>query len=192
MARARTRSAEKGLTFIEISLVLVILGLTVSGVLVALDRFMPEYRRAAMGRELSAVVKQARTMSWTTAQKHWLVYDLDGHRHRIILPFKRNERPLRLADTEEQRFALPWVAMEGMFDLEIWFPNGEHVNQGLVTIEFDPRGTFPTHYLVVIDRKTEDGIPKAFTLEARGTTGEAVFYEGEPKIQKEIREADFE
>ncbi|MBK9383419.1 MAG: prepilin-type N-terminal cleavage/methylation domain-containing protein [Planctomycetes bacterium] len=194
-----SRRAERGLTLIEISVVLLIIGLATGGVLVGIDGFMPEAMVRGVAREVGAQLRHARTLAWSRGQPYWIEYDLAERRMRTVSPYVRASNPLRLATTPDQRECMSWNELvlpkdRDKLEIEIWYPDSSKArNDQPVVIRFDPRGTFAYHYIVMIDKSEGAGSPqlwKYFTLEVRGFTGDVEFYAGLPEIHAPS-EADF-
>jgi prepilin-type N-terminal cleavage/methylation domain-containing protein len=197
--RRASRSAERGLTLIEISVVLLIIGLATGGVLVGVDSFLPEARVRGVARSVGAQLRHARTLAWSRGQPYWIEYDLRESKMRTISPYVRGSDPLRLAPSPEQRDFMGWYELiqpkdRDALDLEIWYPDSSKARDDQpVVIRFDPRGTFPYHFVVMIDKSEGKDSPqlwKYFTLEVRGFTGDVEFYAGLPEIHAPS-EADF-
>lgn len=187
----RARASESGLTLIEISVVLLIIGLATGGVLVAIDGFLPETRVRGVAREVGAQLRHARTLAWSRGQPYWVEYDLRQRALRTISPYVRGSDPLRLAQSPEQRDFMDWNELvaekdRDVLELEIWYPDGSKARADLpVAIRFDPRGTFAYHFVVMIDKSEGRDSPqlwKYYTLEIRGLTGDVEFYAGLPEI----------
>ncbi|MBL8900895.1 MAG: prepilin-type N-terminal cleavage/methylation domain-containing protein [Planctomycetes bacterium] len=193
------RSTERGMTLIEISVVLLIIGLATGGVLVGIDGFLPEARVRGVAREVGAQLRLARTLAWSRGQPYWIEYDLRERRMRTVSPYVRGSDPLRLAQTPEQRDFMGWYELVPQKDwekleIEIWYPDSTKARGDQpVVIRFDPRGTFAYHFVVMIDKSEGKDSPqlwKYFTLEVRGFTGDVEFYAGLPEIHAPS-EADF-
>jgi prepilin-type N-terminal cleavage/methylation domain-containing protein len=194
-----SRASERGMTLIEISVVLLIIGLATGGVLVGVDGFMPEARVRGDAREVGAQLRHARTLAWSRGQPYWVEYELKERKMRTVSPYIRGSDPLRLAQTPDQRDFMGWNELvvpkdHAALELEIWYPDGSKARDDQpVVIRFDPRGTLPYHYVVMIDKTEGPDSPqlwKYFTLEIRGFTGDVEFYAGLPEIHAPS-EADF-
>jgi prepilin-type N-terminal cleavage/methylation domain-containing protein len=184
------RRRERGMTLIEISVVLLIIGLATGGVLVGIDGFLPEARVRGIARVVSSQLRNTRSLAWSRGQPYWAEYDLQEQRLRTIAPYIRGSDPLRIAQKPEERDVMRWHELVSPkdrqnIDLEIWYPDNTkaRIDQPVI-LRFDPRGTFPYHFLVMVD-KSEGSLPnlwKYYTLEIRGFTGEVEFYAGLPDI----------
>jgi prepilin-type N-terminal cleavage/methylation domain-containing protein len=190
----RKENCGSGFTLIELTIVLVIVGLVTTMALFSVDKLLPETRIAGAARDVGSGLRETRSLAWTRGQPYWFQYDLDDLAFRTISPFVEGENPLRLAEDEDDREHFPWNYLDIQdVEMEVWFTDGRKIRAGRTAlIRFDPRGTFPYHYVIFTDKSSGDdmGNYKVYTLEVRGLTGEVSFYEGLPQIDVPT-DADF-
>ena len=83
--RARCgRRREAGFTLIEVTMVLVIVGIMLAFVLPRVDSMSPKYALRAAARELGATIDSARASAVTTGMTTGILYDLANNRYQLF------------------------------------------------------------------------------------------------------------
>jgi type II secretion system protein H len=173
------RGRQAGFTLIEITVVVILLGLIVSTAIVRLDNGLPSTRSEAAARKLLSTLDLARTSAIAKAAPYEVVFDLKEQRYGIRLPF--DEEGTRIADPEA-RPMLSWVeAGDGVVLKGLLDPTGQLIEDGSYVLAFDPQGaaTDLTLYMGTIDNEDYE-----LTVRLLALTGIASVFQG--RIEPEI------
>ncbi|MGH7151027.1 MAG: pilus assembly FimT family protein [Planctomycetota bacterium] len=176
--------AERGLTLIELSTVIVILALVVTVATAYLDETLPASRLESAARSLASEIDSLRTFSIAQGQSYRIEYDVDNARYRTVSPFQRDGR---LAETDEDRLPQDWKELpRGVVLEDVVLGAGERVAEGVVEVEFSPLGSSVEHRVHLKRLHPE----RRFTLSVAGLTGQVRFVEGYEE-RGEVTEDDF-
>ncbi len=176
--------AERGLTLIELSTVILILALVVTIATAYLDETLPASRLESAARSLASEIDSLRTFSIAQGQTYRIEYDVGNARFRTVSPFKADGR---LAETAEDRLPQDWRDLpQGVVLEDVVLGAGERVAEGIVTVEFSPLGSSVEHRVHLKRLRPE----RRFTVSVAGLTGQVRFVEGYEE-RGEVTEDDF-
>ena len=193
----RTAARSGGYTLIEMSVVLIIIGILLLFTVGRIDNLLPRYRVRSAVRELASEIRLARASAMSTGMPHYLQYDEPNRTYWILAPEKvkqagDEEEP---ADTAENAFKdseYKWVRTmerslpEGVkFEKILW--NADQAAEVMpVTIECTPYGSIRRHTIWI----TGDEDASKFTIAVSPVTGFVDLKEGhvEPVALEEAAE----
>lgn len=195
--RTLRRTGRGGYTLIEMSVVLVIIGIILLVTVGQVDNLLPRYRARSSIREMAAEIRLARASAMSTGMPHYIQYDVPGKMFWILAPeeVKQSGDEEELADTAENAFRSSeyrWVRT-----MEKRIPDGVKIEKVLwsadkvaeqmpVTIECSPYGAVKRHTIFVTGE--EDG--SKFTVSVSPVTGFVELKEGhvEPLALEEAQD----
>ncbi|MBK7644019.1 MAG: GspH/FimT family pseudopilin [Planctomycetes bacterium] len=179
------RRARAGFSLAEILTVIVILGMIATVVTVSWRAILPKSELHSAVRNLSEDLNGTRSEAIGRNAEYRIQYDLDRRAWRIISPFKLDGSG-NMAQTEEERLALPWKQLPGSIKFLRIDIDGLSYTQGQCFVRFDALGSTSGH-TIVLAQEPENNI---YTVEVLGLTGLIRFYEG--TFQREPpKDADF-
>lgn len=183
--RSRHAGRDRGYTLIEMSVVLVILGIILFVMIGRVDYLLPKYRVRAGVRELASTLRLARSQAMSTGMPHYVQYDVAKGTYWILAPepAKDPEEMDGLEDTTENAFkqyTYKWVrTMEKQLPDQVviekilWSADDPAEGEP-VTIEVTPYGSIRRHTVWMTG--TEDGAK--FTISTNQVTGFVEYQEG--------------
>lgn len=174
-----SRRKQAGFTLIEITVVVILIGLIVSTAIVRLDNALPSTRTEAAARQVLATLDLARTSAIGKAAPYEVLFDFKEQRYGIRLPF--DEEGTRIADPEE-RDILSWIEVgDGVVMKSLLDPVGQTVDDGTYVLTFDPQGAATDLSLFL---GTIDSDEFELTVRLLALTGIASVFQGhvEPEL----------
>lgn len=179
------RRARAGFSLAELLTVIVILGMIATLVTVNWRAILPKSELHSAVRNLSEDLNSTRSEAIGRNAEFRILYDLERRAWRVITPFKSDGNG-GLAQTDEERLALPWkVLPESIKFLRIDI-DGQSFTQGQCFVRFDALGSSSGH-TVVLAQEPENNI---YTVEVLGLTGMINFQEGS-FVREPPKESDF-
>lgn len=164
-----------GFTIMELSIVILIIGMMTYTVSVSFEAMVPGERLNTSVRNLAATLRETRREATTRNKDFYLLYDLDEHRYRMVTPFlKGGGLFIPGFHAEEDRFRTTWENLKEGVEIERVVISGEPYETGQVLVRFDPSGAASEHYVMLSQPKYEN----LFTVEASALTGEIHFHDG--------------
>ncbi|MCE9583919.1 MAG: prepilin-type N-terminal cleavage/methylation domain-containing protein [Planctomycetes bacterium] len=190
-------SRQGGYTLIELSVVLVIIGIMLLFVVGRIDGMLPRYRTRASIRELASEMRLARASAMSTGMPHYIQYDVPGRKYWILSPevVKKVADDEVAPDTAEEAFKeaeYTWVkSMEKAlpdgvnFEKILWSAD-QVADQMPVTVECTPYGSVRRHTIWVTGVEDQS----KFTVTVSPVTGFVELKEGhvEPAALEESQE----
>ena len=172
--QARRNGRLDGLTFIELIIVVVLLGLLFSFAAPNLSGLAPRYRLRSTAREIGTMLEHLRLTAISRGTWLGVNYYLDDEEsyYQVIPPPPADYPEMPVEErTPHARMEIP----EGV-RLERVLVRGsqENFDQGKVTILFSPQGTIGSHSVTLATPND-----KYLTLELNAITGTVDFFEGE-------------
>ncbi len=159
----------------EMMLVVAVIGLVSVVVGGSLDSLLPKERLNTAVRNLTAILRNARTEAVSRSLEFLIEYDIDGDRYRMLTPFARDgERFDSEEMDEEERFAMQWQPLPPGVQLISVTITGESFDDGRCFARFDPRGAASDHQVVLAQLKYEN----YYTVEIMALTGTFKFHRG--------------
>jgi len=173
------RKRQAGFTLIEITVVVILIGLIVSTAIVRLDNTLPSTRTESAARKILSTLDLARTTAIAKAAPYEVVFDFKEQQYGIRIPFDEEGRPV--ADPEA-RPMLSWLAVgDGVILRGLLDPTGQMVDDGQYALPFDPLGAARDLSLFLGSDANED---YELTVRLLALTGIASVFQGhiEPEI----------
>lgn len=185
--RAFRRSAARrgGYTLIELSVVLVIMGVLLFVTVGRIDGLLPRYRVRSCVREIASELRLARASAMSTGMPHYIQYSVKERTYWILAPEKvpqsgDEEEP---ADTAENAFRdaeYKWVRTmerklpEGVKFEKIAWSAEQAPGTDPVTVECTPYGSVRAHTIWITGEEDNS----KFTIAASPVTGFVELKEG--------------
>ncbi len=107
--QGHTPNRQSGFTLIEIMAVVLLLGLMMSGVSIALDRFVPGQQIDGEARQLLSQLDLARSGAIAAGRPYRVVIDLDEHQYWVYTPYDVDGR---IAKTKEEQVPIDRFVLE--------------------------------------------------------------------------------
>ncbi len=172
--RAAHARRPAGFTLIELTVVIVILGLMATIASVSWKAMLPNQELNTALRNLSEVLYGTRSDAIARSHEFRIYYDLDEDTYRVRTPW-RAEGGFAHSDEEEHR----WIhetdlKKKGIDILRVTIDDVPY-NDGVVMVRFSPLGA-ASHHTVLLRQTLFE---REFTVEALPLTGEIRVHEGE-------------
>lgn len=183
----RPRRARAGFTFLEITIVIVIMGTLLILTIPSMRSLQDRNRLVAASRELAAMFRLARGQAILGERTVEVRFDMVNGRYRLDLNpteeelLRRHRQGRELRRQEENIQRLP----EGVnfADVFVWT---EQINErGHVVVEFYPNGSASPLVLVLADREG-----KSVTVEVARSSGRVSIQPGRPEGQPRLPSQD--
>lgn len=186
--RQAARRSQRAFTLIEITVVILIIGMTLMIVMTGMF-FVFRDRETLKGeaRALAGVLEHLRTKAAVSGKKHRIEYNLKEQQYFVWSPRKAEEgeviegddenayvagaafqMPSRTSSSGEKRFTC-WID-------RITFADGKDIKDDTILIDFTPKGGTSWHYVYLTN---VDG--EFYTIELNPFTGSADYIKGEAK-----------
>ncbi|HRV81316.1 MAG: GspH/FimT family pseudopilin [Planctomycetes bacterium] len=174
--RSRNRAGSRaGFSIIELTVVVLIIGLMTYAVSVSFEAMVPGERLNTSVRELASTLRDTRREAITRNKDFYLLYDLDQNRYREITPFLRGGGLFISGyHADDERLLGNWEPLREGVEFEAIVLAGERYEQGQVLVHFDPSGSASEHYVIL----TQPSYSNQFTVEVLALTGLIRFHEG--------------
>lgn len=172
-----------GFTLIEITAVVIIIGMVASIAIVRLDGMLPSTRTESAARQLLAQLDFARTQSIAKAQEYDVVFDFDEQRYAIRIPFDEDGKIVR---DREERDLLSWHYFEhGTYLRGLIDTRGELRTEGQYALTYNPLGTAREIYVYLSATMADESLGDyELTVRVLALTGIASVFQGhiEPQL----------
>ena len=192
------RSARRGFTLVEITMVLLLLGLLIVIVVVSsYFAFRNKEQLKDEARSLAGFLEEVRTLSAINGKRYTIEYSLEEDSQKYFVWAPRKVEPGDVveptSDDEETRVAIGFHSMptrtrgDGSLVYAVWidhiaFGDGSTTDDSVVKIDFMPSGGSHWHLVYLTN---EDG--EFYTVEVNPFTGAADVYPGELKPEEPER-----
>lgn len=194
--RARRRAAgarlegalAAGFSLAELMVVAAIISLTTYVVALSFDAIVPQERLNTAIRNLTAVLRDARSQAISRNLAFAVEYDLPGRRYRVITPYNVEGRLHREGyDEEETRSIGTWELLpDGVEFRELHVAGERYAGEVPYRVEFDGRGSATEHSIVL----AQSAFDTLTTIEVMALSGHFRIHPG--LYQREVvREEDF-
>lgn len=176
MGPRRSRSRTAGFTFIEMILVVAILGILYAVGAVSFQGMMPKYRLRTTARRLGSTIEHTRLTAVSRGQWMGIHYNLtprtDEEPYYQIIPAAPADYPNQ--PIEERQF-LPKEPIEvGIRIARVLLADNHAVESGTINVLFSPMGNSGSHIVVF-----EDDAGRILSLKMNAISGMIDFVEGE-------------
>ena len=176
--------ARRGLTLVELAIVIVILGVALTLVVTSVGSLVPGERLEAQASGVASAYAVARSLAAATGVPHSIVYDLDEQTYWILAPPLSEEDPddpfaSRRREPDEKR-RVDIVSLPSNVEIvAIEYGSDSSVSSGRVQIEVTPLGTTSAHRVRLRHVTSEQERLVVFNP----LTGRASIIDGEAEIQ---------
>ncbi len=163
-----------GLTLIELIAVCVIVSVVMGIAAVRLDFLLPKYRLRGAGRDVAAVLRQARARATSTGKEVFVEIDLSRGAYWMFVAFPRLLEDGREAEPKafEYQRVFPKQLPEGVEFVDVVFGARDRVDRGVARVRLGP---FGSSSLTIVNLKNRDGLELAVKM--NGFTGFISFYD---------------
>jgi prepilin-type N-terminal cleavage/methylation domain-containing protein len=186
--QGRTPNRQGGFTLIEIMAVVLLLGLMMSGVSIALDRFLPGQQIDSEARQLLSQLDLARSGAIAAGRPYRVVVDLDDHQYWVYTPYDSDGR---IAKTVEEQVPIDRFVLEsGVRFGGVLSPGsaGQITTEGQVEFVFPSSGVTSD---VILYLSSDAGEDYDKTLFLGGLTGRTSITDGH-QVPGTVRDEDFD
>ena len=164
---------EQGYTLIELSIILILIGIILIFALPKLDSIGDAGLRAA-ARELAGTIQSLFDESILKREPYQIMFDI-GERTYSIVEKSLNEETSEVIDTTQKRVTLP----DKIYIKDIVTPLDGKISEGGITIRFYPDGFADKNIIHISNGK------KDYTLVTTSLTGKVKVMEGYVEISEE-------
>jgi prepilin-type N-terminal cleavage/methylation domain-containing protein len=197
MRTPRRVARDSGYTLIEMSVVLVIMGILLLVTVGRVDNLLPRYRVRSCVRDIASELRLARASAMTTGMPHYIQYDVPARTYWILSP----EKVVQVADEEEaadtaenafKEAEYKWVRTmerklpDGVKFEKVMWSAEQAAEQMPVTVECTPYGSIRRHTIWITGEEDNS----KFTVTASPVTGFVELKEGhiDPVLLEETAE----
>ncbi|MEZ6013623.1 MAG: prepilin-type N-terminal cleavage/methylation domain-containing protein [Planctomycetota bacterium] len=175
-SKPRAGRGRAGFSLAELMVVTAIIGLMTYVVAQSFDAIVPQERLNTAVRNLTAVLRDARSAAIAKNLPHQVEYDLPNRRDRLLYPNSLDGGILREGyDSEERRLAGQWNLLPDGIDFQELSVAGEPYRGDVpYRVIFDPRGS-ATEHLVVLSQPRYEAF---YTIEVLALSGHFRMHDG--------------
>lgn len=148
-----TTAESRGFTFIELMVVVAIMGLLLGFVVLRLDDMVPSSRLSAAARQVASHVGMARGEAVAAGKVHAIAYDLTRQQYAVLTPPDPEEVEAGRYKADEL-LPLEWETLPSGVTLVDVDLGDRALSSGLLTLRFTPLGTATPH---AVHLKNVDG-----------------------------------
>ena len=171
----RRSKLRRGFTIVELTIVVLIIGMMTYTVSVSFEAMVPGERLNTSVRELASTLREARRDAMTRNKDFYVLYDIENDRYRVVTPFlKGGGLYIPNYHADDERYLSNWESLREGVAIEALVLAGERYETGEVLIRFDPTGSASEHYVVL----TQPAYENHFTVEVLALTGLVRFHDG--------------
>lgn len=173
-----------GFSLIEISVVVLILGMLASLTYMALQGLLPRTELNSAIRELASTLHEARSDAIARNAEFQVEYYFEadeGHPrgYRVVTPYRAGGVG-GLAGREDERLAREWHTLPASVRFQSIVLNGETYTTGQVVVRFDALGSASDHRVHLLQQP----YGHEYTIEVLALTGLIQFHEG--RFEREL------
>jgi len=169
--------------------VMAIIGLTTYVVSRSFDSIVPKERLNTAVRNLSAILRDARSSAISRNLPFQVEYDLPNRRYRVLMPFNATEgRTMRDGyDDENQRAKSSWeILPDGVEFAELSVAGEPYSGTEPYRVVFDARGSATEHLVILSQPRFET----FFTIEVLALSGHFRMHDGVWRRER-VEDGDF-
>ena len=192
--RPKAKRLGAGFTLVELMVVVVILGLTISVTSVNYQRVIPRAKLNKTVRTLSNVLQSTRSEAITRNHEYRVIYDLDEHRFWVETPFKKGGglAMARIPGEEDpddvtERMLTSVTKLDSGVEFSQLTIDDETYSDGQCYVRFDPGGSSSAHTVSLYHAVTD----RYYTVEVLALTGLIRFHDGE-FLRDQISDSEFD
>ncbi|MCC6465837.1 MAG: hypothetical protein IT463_10895 [Planctomycetes bacterium] len=186
--RRAARLPARGMTLVELTVVILLLALIVVGTItVGYFAMRDKEELKSQARTLAGFLEQVRSQSAVTGRPYAVEYNLKEQIYFAWVPRKAEEGEVTEDADDDGRVASAYHEMPSHYKADrskvfgVWidrvaFADGSSEQDGSVRVEFAPRGGGHWHYVYLTNEDNE-----FYTIEVNPFTGAAEIYPGELK-----------
>ena len=185
---------QAGFTLVELMVVIVILGLTISVTSVNYQRVIPRAQLNNSVRTFSNVLQSTRSEAITRNHEYRVIYDLDENRYWVETPFKKGGglAMARIPGEDEpedvsERMLTNVNKLETGVEFSRVIIDEETYEDGQCYVRFDSSGSSSAHTVSLYHASTD----RYYTIEVLSLTGLIRFHDGE-FLRDELTDSEFE
>lgn len=193
----RAKSSDRlraGFTLVELMVVVIILGMTISVTAVNYQRVIPRAQLNNSVRTFSNVLQSTRSEAITRNHEFRVIYDLDENRYWVETPFKKGGG-LAMAripgedDPEDvsDRLLTSVTKLETGVEFSLVTIDEETYADGQCYVRFDASGSSSAHTVSLYHAPTD----RYYTIEVLALTGLIRFHDGE-FVREEVTDGEFD
>lgn len=184
----RPARARQGFTLAELMVVSAIIGLTTYFVAQSFDSIVPRERLNTAVRNLTALLRDARSSAISRNLPFQVEYDLPRRRYRLLMPFSIENRVFREGvDDERYRAAGDWTVLpDGIEFSELLIAGVPYSGDTPYRVYFDARGS-ATEHLVILSQPDFESF---YTVEVLALSGHFRLHDGVYR-REPVDEGDF-
>ncbi len=176
-----------GFTLIELTLVLIIIGLMASVAIVASHALLPNQRLNSAIRNLSERLHDTRSKAIAFSHEFEIHYDLDADSYYILTPYLL-EGGFAIAEDDVRRIVHHTnLAPEGIDLVSVTVDDKEY-REGKIFVRFDPLGASAYHTVEIMQVQYE----RFFLIEALPLTGEIRVFDEPYRKREPAEDNDFD
>lgn len=151
------RRRRGGFSLAELMVVAAIIGLTTYAVALSFDALVPRERLNTAIRNITALLREARSEAISKNLPHMVEYDIPGRRYRILYPLSVDIGVFREGiDAEDRRLTSHWEVLPDGVDFHQLWVAGEVYDGALpYRVLFDARGSATEHIVVLSQPRYE-------------------------------------
>ncbi len=167
----------RGFTLIELTVVIVIIGVMITLVAVNVESLIPTEKIKADARNIGGVLQMARSQAALYGVNYAVVYDLDKNTFWVLSPRVDKDTVYDAEETAERRRKsfLTGLSQDVEFkDIQLGAGKNASRKSGEVHIEITPLGTASGHVVHLINKKTK----QEYSIELNAITALVSYYNG--------------
>lgn len=177
---------EGAFTFLEMMVVVLLIGLTMVLVASQADFLIPRYTLRSAVRTVASMARLARSQAISSGRPCYLEYDLGEQQCRILGPSSGDEDQEAESDepagpsgilveaASSLKTLFEETMPEGTRMVQVDFADGTKQDSGKLRLTFTPFGTTQTHMVHLLSEKEED---TQYSIEVNALTGTARIYD---------------
>ena len=146
---------DKGMTLLELIVVVGMLGLGFGLVFLKMDNMLPGQRLVSDARAIASLLEQARNHAIVSGWQVNFEYNLDENTYRMFHPFEISDDGKSIAGEGESPLYEPQELNDTIEIADVLIGDGDVVNRGQVVVTFEPRGIATGHAVHIVKEETD-------------------------------------
>lgn len=169
------RNRPAGFTLIELVAVCAIVAAAIAVAAIRVDHLLPKYRLRGAGREMAALLRQAKTRAAATGREVFVEIDLSKGVYWILAAFPRLREDGREEDPPvyDYQRVFAKILPDGVEFVDVVLGAREKADRGVARLRMSPLGA-SSH--AIVNLRNRDGAELAVKM--NGFTGHVSFHEG--------------